>query len=808
MVRLGAPGVIGQLALLALLVQTNALGAAGLAVGVLCGVATNAAMVRALTRTGATVLGPANRVTLLRATLACGAAAVVTDSLVRATTAAAPVAVVTLASVALVLDAVDGWVARRTASASQFGARFDQEVDAFLILVLSIDAARSLGIWVLAIGAMRYAFGAAGWFLPWLRAPLPPRYWNKTVAAVQGVVLTVAIADVLPAPAATAAVVAALIMLAESFGHDTVRLARRHRRRNLVGQAEDMPVHEDEPLCSADAAEPKAIGHRRLRRLISGAITALTCSLVWFALLAPNRIDRLGPAAFARIPIEGLVLGGLALVLSERGRRVLGVVAGIGLGALTIVKFLDMGFYDVLNRPFNPVTDWGTLGPAVGVLGDSIGHGWARAAVVGALAVTAMLLVLLPLSAIRVMGVAARHRRAWARTLGVVGLVWLVCAGLGVQIDAGEPVASTSAAGLAYSEIHAVRATLQDQRRFTSQLAGRDPFGTLRGSDLLTGLRGKDVIIAVVESYGQVAVQGTPFSAQVDAVLDAGTRKLNAAGYGERSAFLTSPTFGGISWLAHSTLQSGLWIDSQQRYDQLAASNRFTLSQAFKRAGWRTVVDIPSSNPPWPEGQHLYRFDKMYGTANVGYAGPRFSYATMPDQYTLEQFYRRELEPAPRRPVMAEIDLVSSHTPWAPLPHMVPWSQVGDGSIFDPMPAQGQQPRTVWRHASDVQAAYGQSIRYSLTALISFLRTFHDKNLVMVVYGDHQPSTRVSGTDANHDVPITIIARDPRVLDRISSWGWQDGMLPDPHAAVWPMSSFRNRFLTAFGPQPATVVRH
>jgi hypothetical protein len=57
-------------------------------------------------------------------------------------------------------------------------------------------------------------------------------------------------------------------------------------------------------------------------------------------------------------------------------------------------------------------------------------------------------------------------------------------------------------------------------------------------------------------------------------------------------------------------------------------------------------------------------------------------------------------------------------------------------------------------------------------------------------------------------VPITIIARDPRVLDRISSWGWQDGMLPDPHAAVWPMSSFRNRFLTAFGPQPATVVRH
>jgi phosphatidylglycerophosphate synthase len=808
MVRLGTPGVIGQLALLALLVRTNGLGAAGLAVGVLCGLATNAAMVRALTRTGATVLGPANRVTLLRATLVCGAAAVVTDSLVRGTAVAAPVAVVTLASAALVLDAVDGWVARRTASASQFGARFDGEVDAFLILVLSIEAARSLGTWVIAIGAARYVFGAAAWFLPWLRAPLPPRYWRKTVAAVQGVVLTVAIADVLPAPATTAAVVAALILLAESFGHDTVWLARRHRRRNLIGQAEDVPLRKAEPSSSADAAELEAIGHRWLRRLISGAITALTCLLVWFALLAPNRLDRLGPAAFARIPIEGLVLGGLALVLSERGRRVLGAVAGIAFGVLIIVKVLDMGFYDILDRPFNPVTDWSTFGPAIGVLSDSIGHGWARAAVVGALVGALMLLVLLPLSAIRLMGIAARHRKASARTLGVVGLVWLVCAGLGVQIDAGAPVASTSAAGLAYSEIQAVRAAMQDERSFAAELVRRDPFSTLPGSDLLTGLRGKDVVIAVVESYGQVAVQGTRFSAPVDAVLDAGTRELNAAGYGERSAFLTSPTFGGISWLAHSTVQSGLWIDSQKRYDQLATSNRFTLFQAFKRAGWRTVVDIPSSSRPWPEGQHIYHFDRMYGTTDVGYTGPKFSYAQMPDQYTLEQFYRRELQPAPRRPVMAEIDLVSSHTPWAPLPHMVPWSRVGDGSIFDPMPAQGQRPSSVWLHASDVQEAYGQSIRYSLTALISFLRTFHDKNLVLIMYGDHQPSTTVSGTHASHDVPITIIARDPRVLDRISSWGWQGGMLPGPRAPVWPMSNFRNRFLTAFGPQPATSVRH
>jgi hypothetical protein len=228
-----------------------------------------------------------------------------------------------------------------------------------------------------------------------------------------------------------------------------------------------------------------------------------------------------------------------------------------------------------------------------------------------------------------------------------------------------------------------------------------------------------------------------------------------------------------------------------------------TLSVAFKRAGWRTVTDIPSSKSPWPQGQHLYQFDTMYGTTDVGYNGPAFSYAKIPDQYTLQAFYQRELAPSPRRPVMAEIDLVSSHTPWAPLPKMVPWDDVGDGSVYDPMPSQGQDPTVVWRDANDVKAAYGQSIEYSLTALTSFIERIHDDNLVVIMLGDHQPATVVSGSDASHNVPISIIAHDPSVMDRIASWGWQDGLLPSPQAPLWRMDTFRDRFLTAFGPGSA-----
>jgi phosphatidylglycerophosphate synthase len=133
-----------------------------------------------------------------------------------------------LSSVVLVLDAVDGWVARRT-RATPFGARFDGEVDAFLILVLSVYVASSVGAWVLAIGLARYAFAAAGWVWPWMRRPLPYRYWRKVVAAVQGVVLAVAAADVVAPWVATVALLGALLLLAESFGRDVLWLwNRRH----------------------------------------------------------------------------------------------------------------------------------------------------------------------------------------------------------------------------------------------------------------------------------------------------------------------------------------------------------------------------------------------------------------------------------------------------------------------------------------------------------------------------------------------------------------------------------------------------
>src|SRR4051794_35953699 len=204
---------MAQVLLLAVLAGTTGLGAAGWVVGLACSVTMAAALARGLARTRRGWLGPASWVTLARATLAVGVAALAADSFAHST----PVALlVTLAAVALALDLVDGWVARRTGTASALGARFDGEVDAFLILALSVYVAQESGAWVLAIGAARYAFLACEGLLPWLRAPLPPRRWRRIIAAAQGVVLTIAAAGVLPRALTQGLLAVALAALAAS----------------------------------------------------------------------------------------------------------------------------------------------------------------------------------------------------------------------------------------------------------------------------------------------------------------------------------------------------------------------------------------------------------------------------------------------------------------------------------------------------------------------------------------------------------------------------------------------------------------
>lgn len=244
------------LALLAALWAGVGLGAAGWLAGIAYAALGWPVLAGALRRSRRTRLGPADRVTLARAVLVGGVAALVADGAAGAAGGAFVTALVALSAVALVLDGVDGYVARRTGTASTLGARFDMEVDALLILVLSVHAAFALGPWTLAIGAMRYVFAAAARPAPWLRSDLPPSTARKAVAALQGVVLAAAAAELLPVPAAASAVGLSLALLAWSFGRDTAWLWRHRAGARTGGAAAGRRGEPHRSACPPTAQTP------------------------------------------------------------------------------------------------------------------------------------------------------------------------------------------------------------------------------------------------------------------------------------------------------------------------------------------------------------------------------------------------------------------------------------------------------------------------------------------------------------------------------------------------------------------------
>jgi len=165
-------------------------------------------------------LGAANRVTLARTTLVLSVAALVAQPQILRD--AGYWWIIAISILAMSLDGVDGWTARRTGGATAFGARFDMELDAFLILVLAALVWRSgrVGPWVLLLGLPRYLFVAAGWWRPWLRTPLPERLRRKAGCVLQGIALLVCLGPIVPSSLAPPIAAGTLLLLLSSFGVD------------------------------------------------------------------------------------------------------------------------------------------------------------------------------------------------------------------------------------------------------------------------------------------------------------------------------------------------------------------------------------------------------------------------------------------------------------------------------------------------------------------------------------------------------------------------------------------------------------
>ena len=375
---------------------------------------------------------------------------------------------------------------------------------------------------------------------------------------------------------------------------------------------------------------------------ILGDLLALT--VLVGALLLPDRLTRTDLGSFAAVPVE-LVLGGaLLLVLPARSRRPVASVLGIALGALTVLKIIDIGFYGALARPFDLVLDWTLLPGAWQLLHSSLGSTVAVLVVAAAGLLVLAVLAGTTWACRRLARLLDGHSAAAVPVLAALAALWITCAATGVRAVPPYAVASASSTTKIIGEVAAVREGLVDQDRFAAELA-QDRFRDVPADTLLAGLQGKQVLVIFVESYGRVALSDPDIAPAVTAVLDDGTRRLGSAGWQSRSGYLTSPTAGGGSWLAHATLLSGLWIDTQQRYRNLVASDRLTLTRAFGGSGWRTIGVMPGNTSAWPDGD-VYGYDEIHDSRSLGYAGPAYGWARVPDQYTLAEAERLMTEGA------------------------------------------------------------------------------------------------------------------------------------------------------------------
>lgn len=550
----------------------------------------------------------------------------------------------------------------------------------------------------------------------------------------------------------------------------------------------------------SDNEKPKRSGRRRPFGilLLIAAVLAIAA-----ALLLPNDRSRLAADAFAAVPIELLVLIIALAVVPGVLRPLIRWGAALLLAIVLIVKLADMAAFEAMARPFNPVLDAHLLNAvwdlAVGTLG--------QAAAVGLTISVVLLLVSIIVLSGFLVGITAsgvrRHRLAAVIVAGALLLVGWQMPKL-YPASQGLHFLTASTSGLMQRHATSLAASLKDLEEFDRE-ASNDPAADIADDVLMSRLGGRDVLLFFVESYGRTVLDNPLYAPSIRPLLAQLDQTVDDQGLHAASGFLTSPVSGGQSWLGHASTLAGLWVDNQRRYNSMLVKNRQTLIDDFNRAGYRTVAVMPAITMAWPEGTAL-GYDMVYDEPNLGYEGLPFNWVTMPDQYTLAALDRFERLADRDRPLFAEVALISSHAPWTPIPRVIDWATVGDGSIFSEQARDGATPQEVWADPERVRTQFRLSIEYALANLDSYIAERLADEFVLIILGDHQPARIITGETDNRDVPIHIISDDAQIVSDLAvALGFTAGMTPPDDAVAERMSVFRGRVVETLSSPPGTV---
>ncbi|MDG4647786.1 sulfatase-like hydrolase/transferase [Roseibacterium sp. SDUM158017] len=522
----------------------------------------------------------------------------------------------------------------------------------------------------------------------------------------------------------------------------------------------------------------------------------LAAAVLHLVLVQPNHPAAMTWGALFVFPLElPVILAALVAFGPGWPARALRVALVAALVLIAVLKVADFAMFTALGRGFNPVADLPLVEAGLRLLHGSAGAALTVSAVAGALAATGAAAWLLWWATGVWAGIG--RGRGVARSSAVAAFVFAGVATAEVGEAMGRwslpvtPPGAAFTARVGVERIGMAQATLDRLRAF-SVAAARDPFA---GAEGLLDVIDRDVLIVFVESYGRTSIDTPLFAATHRETLTRAEARLGELGVSMRSGFLRAPTRGGQSWLSHGTFANGLWIDNQTSYGAALASGRETLFHVAARSGFHTAAVMPQITLDWPEAAFM-GFDTVLAAADLGYEGLPFNWVTMPDQFTLSALDRL-LRDRPRdEPLFVQIALGSSHAPWVPVPDLIDWDEVGDGTAFNEMALSGDPPDVVWRDRDRVRDQYRQAVDYALRTVFDYAARHADDPPLMIVVGDHQAAGFVA-LDERPDVPVHVIGPE-RLVAPAAEFGWRRGLVPAADGEVRGMDRMRDMILEAW----------
>ena len=530
-----------------------------------------------------------------------------------------------------------------------------------------------------------------------------------------------------------------------------------------------------------------------LRSILAAMLAVVILDLL---LIQPNHPAAVAWDALLLFPLElpAILLALLALGVSRAGVALrLALVAALTI--IVVLKTADFIMFTSLNRGFNPLGDMPLVRYFYDLIVGNLGHAATIAVIVGAM------LVIAGLAAALWWAMRVWSRLLLPRPLPALAAVAAVAAVGFVITDVGAKMGRWSTpfsypgtaftTRVAVERIEIAQQTIADLRVFRAA-AKNDPFAGQAG---LFDLLDRDVIVVFVESYGRTSLD-TPLYANLhrETLTNAQTQ-LEALGLAMSSTLLASPTQGGQSWLAHSTFASGLWIADQTSYRAALSSGRSTLFHLAGQSGFHTAAVMPQITLDWPEAQFM-GFETILAEADLGYAGQPFNWITMPDQFTfaaMDRLLRNQR--GDDRPFFIQMALGSSHAPWVPVPEVIDWNALGDGTVFDPLVAASDPPRVVWQDNNRVRAQYRLAVDYALQTVFAYAALHADNPPLMIIVGDHQAAGFIALDDRPH-VPMHIVGPQP-LVDLLSDANFTPGLVPPETTPVRRMDLMRAHILQA-----------